>query len=77
MRSGKNLFSIIRDLLVFEDHYGYIVNCAGFGGKRLMLKGFALVAVSADLYAARRFDGKYDGIFVLKIPASAFTVMSV
>ncbi len=30
MRSGKNLFSIIGDLLVFEDHYGHIVNYADF-----------------------------------------------
>jgi hypothetical protein len=48
MRSGKNLFSTIMDLLVFEDHRGHIVNCAGFGGKRLMSKGFAFVAVLAE-----------------------------
>lgn len=48
MRSCRIFLSTIMDLLVFEDHYGYIVNCAGFGGKRLMSKGFMLVAVSVD-----------------------------
>ena len=48
-----------------------------FGGKRLMSKGFALVIVSAVMHAARRFDGKYDGRFFLKIAASVFTVVSV
>ncbi len=30
IRSGKNLFSTIMGLLVFDDRFGYIVNCADF-----------------------------------------------
>jgi hypothetical protein len=46
----------------------------------LMSKGFVFVAVSPCrriVHTARRFDGKPDGRFVLKIQASAFTVVSV
>lgn len=51
-------------LLIFEDCCGHIVNCAGFGDKRLMSKGFALFAVSADrAYSVKDWEGTHESGF--------------
>jgi hypothetical protein len=67
MRNGNILFSAVSGLCVWKIPAPTSSIEQILRSKQLMHKELTLIAISAARGAAKKFDGKPDGIFVLKI----------